>query len=92
MEETPRGRKNRKGKGRADGDSTPAGGKRKRGAKAASVTPSIQEDDEEERDTVSTPSSLHFGQGTGLIVGVETSQDQGAGCRSSCPGQDEEGL
>lgn len=60
MEETPRGRKGRKGKGRADGDSTPAGGKRKRGAgaKAASVTPSIQDDDEEERDTVSPPSSF----------------------------------
>ena len=53
MEDTPRGRKSRKGKGRADGDATPAGGKRKRGVKAASVTPSIQDDDEEERDTVS---------------------------------------
>ncbi|KZT08941.1 uncharacterized protein LAESUDRAFT_675453 [Laetiporus sulphureus 93-53] len=47
--ETPRGRKARKGKGRASED-TPSNGKRKR-AKAMSVTPSIQGDEEEERDT-----------------------------------------
>ncbi|KAF9808693.1 hypothetical protein IEO21_07780 [Rhodonia placenta] len=48
--ETPRGRKGRKGKGKAaaDIDSTPANGKRKRGVKAMSVTPSIQDDDDDE--------------------------------------------
>ncbi|CCL99639.1 uncharacterized protein FIBRA_01659 [Fibroporia radiculosa] len=53
--ETPRGRKAKKGKGRTavDQDTTPANGKRKRGAKAMSVTPSIQGDDDEERDTAS---------------------------------------
>ncbi|KZT68788.1 hypothetical protein DAEQUDRAFT_765988 [Daedalea quercina L-15889] len=51
MDDTSRGRKARKGKGRAEGDATPASNKRKRGAKAASVTPSVQEDEEDERDT-----------------------------------------
>ncbi|KAH9921336.1 SNF2 family N-terminal domain-containing protein [Fomitopsis serialis] len=51
MDDTPRVRKGRKGKGKADGDVTPASNKRKRGAKAMSVTPSIQDDEEEERDT-----------------------------------------
>jgi len=61
--ETPRGRKGRKGKGKmaADSDMTPANGKRKRGAKAMSVTPSIQDDDDDERDSVcSSPFYLCF--------------------------------
>ncbi|TFY69209.1 hypothetical protein EVJ58_g540 [Rhodofomes roseus] len=51
IDDTPRVRKARKGKGKAEADATPLNNKRKRGAKAASVTPSIQDDDEEERDT-----------------------------------------
>ncbi|KAL4254551.1 Swr1 complex component [Abortiporus biennis] len=53
--ETPRGRKGgKKGKAKMNDlafDAIPASGKRKRGMKSMSVTPSINEDDEDERDT-----------------------------------------
>ncbi|KAL6305657.1 SNF2 family N-terminal domain-containing protein [Sparassis latifolia] len=49
--DAPRGRKGKKGKGKAvDQDATPANGKRKRGMKSMSITPS-NDDDDEERDT-----------------------------------------
>lgn len=51
--DTPRGRKGRKGKGKAIIDDSVTSGKRKRGGgKATSVTPSIQDDDDDDRDTV----------------------------------------
>ncbi len=54
--ETPRGRKGKKGKGKLVDppfDTGSASGKRKRGGlKSMSVTPSINDDDDEERDTV----------------------------------------
>lgn len=53
--DTPRGRKGKKGKGKATDLSfdIPVSGKRKRGMKSMSVTPSVNDDDDEERDTVS---------------------------------------
>ena len=43
----------RKGKGKAPEYETPAAsGKRKRGTKAMSVTPSVNEEDEDDRDSV----------------------------------------
>jgi ATP-dependent helicase STH1/SNF2 len=54
-EDTPRGRKAKKGKFKAVDtlyDVTPSSSKRKRG-KAASITPSLNEDDEDDRDAVS---------------------------------------
>ncbi|TCD61184.1 hypothetical protein EIP91_008809 [Steccherinum ochraceum] len=50
--DTPRGRKGKKGKGKAADLSfdIPASGKRKRGMKSMSVTPSINDDDEDDRD------------------------------------------
>lgn len=53
-EDTPRSRKVKKGKSRAVDvgfEGTPSNGKRKRG-KAMSVTPSLNEEEEEDRDTV----------------------------------------
>lgn len=52
-EETPRGRKNKKGKGKAIDSpfDTPSNGKRKRG-KAMSITPSLNGDDDDDRDLV----------------------------------------
>ncbi|CDO74808.1 hypothetical protein BN946_scf185001.g56 [Trametes cinnabarina] len=48
--ETPRSRKSKKGKGKAELD-VPASGKRKRGGgKSTSMTPSVVEDDDDERD------------------------------------------
>lgn len=59
--DTPRGRKNKKGKAKTvDIEvATPVNGKRKRaaGGKSTSMTPSLIEEDDDERDTVS---SLHF--------------------------------
>ena len=59
--DTPRGsRKSKKGKAKAEPvfDNTPISVKRKRGGmKSMSVTPSIHDDDDEERDTVSIRSA-----------------------------------
>lgn len=55
FDDTPRGRKAKKGKIKAvepSFDGTPSNGKRKRG-KAMSVTPSVDEEEPEDRDTVS---------------------------------------
>lgn len=46
-----RGRKGKKGKSKM-GDYEPAGGKRKRGLKSMSVTPSMDGEDDDDRDTV----------------------------------------
>ncbi|KAF8640822.1 hypothetical protein AX17_000471 [Amanita inopinata Kibby_2008] len=46
-----RGRKGRKGKAKATDHEPPVGGKRKRGNKSMSVTPSIAEDDDEDHDS-----------------------------------------
>lgn len=51
--DTTRGRKGKKGKGKAADYEPNAGSKRKRGMKSLSVTPSVNGDDEEEPDQVS---------------------------------------
>lgn len=51
--DTARGRKGKKGKGKATDYEPSAGSKRKRGMKSMSVTPSVNGDDEEEPEQVS---------------------------------------
>ena len=51
--DTTRGRKGKKGKGKAADYEHNAGSKRKRGIKSTSATPSVNGDDEEEPDQVS---------------------------------------
>lgn len=81
--DTPRGgrKNNKKGKGKvpaADFDiGTPVGNsKRKRGnGKSTSMTPSLVDDEDDERDTVSH--SRRSGLHVLLTIGTETSQDEG---------------
>ena len=68
-EETPRSRKVKKGKSRAIDviyDGTPSSSKRKRG-KAMSVTPSVVDDEDDDRDTVRIQ-PLMFRRLTSLIL------------------------
>lgn len=57
------GRRGKKGKGKMaanDYDTPTLSGKRKRGMKSMSVTPSVNDDDDEERDMVSNRSACSF--------------------------------
>lgn len=86
-----RGRKGKKGKSKMnDYEPAPVGGKRKRGMKSMSVTPSINGDDDDDRDSVR---SLYFP--TCLLTDrciAETTEDESSRT-SSCPSkQDEEGF
>ena len=72
-------------------DGTPLNGKRKRG-KAMSVTPSVDEEEPEDRDAV----SILFVLGWFCVAdggwGTETPEDEGRGDPSCDEGEDEEGV
>ena len=71
----------RKGKAKAVEDFEPVNGKRKRGIKSMSVTPSVQDDDDDDRDSVrcSFPQSAVVGR-----ADLSPSCDRNAG-RRGCP-------
>lgn len=71
--DTTRGRKGKKGKGKATDYEPNAGSKRKRGMKSLSVTPSVNGDDEEEPDQVIV-CSIIFAVLMEILLG-ETAED-----------------